>query len=133
MREPVEKLNRRVRRGRGENGGLLSVSIPITHSALSAISAVKFFLAGFKHVPIHPSIMVVRRFHTLGAGQFADERLWIVDQHGQMLWTDPILPILKLECDQGNLLPCAITHEAIRFIRMIVAHGSSSTFLCAEY
>ena len=74
--------------------------------------------------------MMVRRFHTLGTGQFTDERLGIVDQHGKMLRTDPELPILEFECDQGNLLSRTITRNAMRFIRMIISHSSLLTCFC---
>ena len=72
------------------------------------------------------SIVMLCRFHTLGTRQFADERLGVVDQHRQMLWTDPEPAILEFECDQGNLLPRTITRDTMRFIGMIISHSSLS-------
>ena len=71
--------------------------------------------------------MMVCRFHTLGTGQLAGQRLGVMDKHGKMLRTDPELLILEFECNQGNLLSRTIARHAMRFIRMISVHCNLSS------
>ena len=73
---------------------------------------------------------MVCRFHTLGTGQLAGQRLGVVDKHGKMLRTDPELLILEFKCNQGNLLSRTIARHAMRFIRMISAHCNLSSIIC---
>ncbi len=71
--------------------------------------------------------MMLRRLHTLGPGQFAGERLGVVDKHRKVLRTDPELLILEFECNQGALLSRSIARHAMRFIRMVRGQGAAST------
>ena len=68
------------------------------------------------------SVVMVCRFHTLGTGQLTDQSLRVVDQHGEMLRTNPEFPVQVFKRNQGNLLSRAITGDALRFLRLIGRH-----------
>jgi hypothetical protein len=47
----------------------------------------------------------------LGPGQPANQFFWAVDQHGNMLRANPILPLLVFNRQQGNLLAVLFAYE----------------------
>jgi len=75
-------------------------------------------------------IVMLGRLHSLGTGQSTSKGLWVVDEHGKMLRTNPELLVLVFERNQGYLRSCSIARNAMRFLRMIAGHGSLSRIRC---
>ena len=72
---------------------------------------------------------MLRRLHPLGAGQSAGQRAVVVDEHWEMLWADPELPVLVFERDERNLFSRAVARDALWFVLLSGGHGKPLSLL----
>ncbi len=66
-------------------------------------------------------VVVIGWAQVLGSWKHTDQTGWIVNQHGQMLWTDPNRRIPVLELDQGRRMGVPLTSQAV-FLCLFVGH-----------
>ena len=103
--------------------GFIVVRLPRL-PAVRATDNERFIFFRFRHCL--NLILMLSRFHSLGARQFSNQCLGIVDQHGEMLWTDPKLTVLIIERNEWNLIARAIADNALLFI----GHSDLSSICC---